>query len=803
MTTSESGWIGKRYSRREDPRLLTGKGQYLADLRVVRDPLVVKFARSSVAHAKIKSIDVSAAARLPGVVLVLTGADIRERIRPLPTPSTVPLLPGHYPTHWPLAVERVKFHGEPVVAVVATDKYTAEDAIELIQVEYEDLPPITDPEKAMGKESPLVHPEIGTNVMFHAVLTGGMTEPEQTANSARVAAIFEAADVVIKERFYGHRCGVMPLETRGAIASWDPEAGLRVWMSTQRPHIDRLVFSELFDIPQNQVQVSAPRDQGGAFGVKAPVYREPIMVVYLTKLLGRPVQWIETREEHLMAVSQERDQIHEMELAADRDGRIIGLRDRVIADNGDSCEGVFWGFIMPFYGAALVPNAYHIPDCDISITAVATNKSALSPARAFGSLPGRFALDRAIDMLARRVGKDAADVRRMNLITQLPCNIATGVHYDSGNFVGVWDKLVQHIDVPKFRQEQLAARAQGRYIGLGFGVAVHASGVASEALVPMEGQPGYGSATLKMDSSGTVTVFEGDAPQGQGHETTMAQIAAEILGISPDDVAVRVGDTNNTPFASGTFGARGGSYTASAVAMAAMAVRDKIVQVVAHDNKLEADPRNFRFEGKAIWHKDREQPLTTVAEVANRIIMKPLDLPTGVDAGLEHTAFFEAKEPMMAFSAHATIVEVDASSGEFKILRYVSSEDVGRVINPMIVEGQVRGGVVQGLSNAMFEEFIYDENGQQLTSSMENYMLANAADVPNIEVVHSDTPCEHTPLGTRGMGEGVPGPVPGALCNAICDALEPFGIEIRDLPVRPDRVWALLQASSTRSGAAR
>jgi aerobic carbon-monoxide dehydrogenase large subunit len=803
MTTSESGWIGKRYSRREDPRLLTGKGQYLADLRVVRDPLVVKFARSSVAHARIKSIDVSAAARLPGVVLVLTGEDIRERIRPLPTPSTVPLLPGHYPTHWPLAVDRVKFHGEPVVAVVATDKYTAEDAIELIQVEYEDLPPITDPEKAMGKESPLVHPEIGTNVMFHAVLTGGMTEPEQTANSARVAAIFEAADVVIKERFYGHRCGVMPLETRGAVASWDPEAGLRVWMSTQRPHIDRLVFSELFDIPQNQVQVSAPRDQGGAFGVKAPVYREPIMVVYLTKLLGRPVQWIETREEHLMAVSQERDQIHEMELAADRDGRIIGLRDRVIADNGDSCEGVFWGFIMPFYGAALVPNAYHIPDCDISITAVATNKSALSPARAFGSLPGRFALDRAIDMLARRVGKDAADVRRMNLITQLPCNIATGVHYDSGNFVGVWDKLVQHIDVPKFREEQLAARAQGRYIGLGFGVAVHASGVASEALVPMEGQPGYGSATLKMDSSGTVTVFEGDAPQGQGHETTMAQIAAEILGISPDDVAVRVGDTNNTPFASGTFGARGGSYTASAVAMAAVAVREKIVKVVAHDNKLEADPANFRFEGKAIWHKDREQPLTTVADVANRIIMKPLDLPAGVDAGLEHTAFFEAKEPMMAFSAHATIVEVDASSGEFKILRYVSSEDVGRVINPMIVEGQVRGGVVQGLSNAMFEEFIYDENGQQLTSSMENYMLANAADVPNIEVVHADTPCEHTPLGTRGMGEGVPGPVPGALCNAICDALAPFGIEIRDLPVRPDRVWALLQASSTRPGGAR
>lgn len=795
MTTVEKGWIGARYSRREDPRLLTGKGQYLADLRVVKDPLVVKFARSRVAHARIRSIDVSAAAKLPGVVLVLTGADIRDKIRPLPTPSTVPLLPGHYPTHWPLAVDRVKFHGEPVAVVVAIDKYVAEDAIELIQVDYEDLPPILDPEQALAPDSPLVHPDIGTNAVFDMVLTGGMTEAEQAANKARVDAIFDRADIVIKERFRGHRCGVMPMETRGIIAHWDPEAGLRVWMTTQRPHIDRLVFSELFDIPQNLVQVSAPRDQGGAFGVKAPVYREPIMVVYLTKLLGRPMQWVETREEHLMAVSQERDQIHYLELAADRQGRILALRDRVVADNGDSCEGVFWGFIMPFYGAALVPNAYHIPDCDISITAVATNKSALSPARAFGSLPGRFAVDRAIDMLARKVGRDAADVRRMNLITQLPCNIATGVHYDSGNFVGVWDKLVENIDVPKFRQEQKAARAEGRYIGLGFGVAVHASGVASEALVPMEGQPGYGSATLKMDSSGTATVFEGDAPQGQGHETTMAQIAAEILGITPEDVTVRVGDTNNTPFASGTFGARGGSYTASAVAMAAMAVRDKIVKVVAHDNKLDPDPAHFRFEGRQIWHKDRAEPLTTMAGVCNRIIMKPLDLPAGVDAGLEHTAFFEAKEPMMAFSAHAAIVEADPSSGEFRILRYISSEDVGRVINPLIVEGQVRGGVVQGLSNAMFEEFIYDENGQQLTTSMENYMLANSADVPNIEILHADTPCEHTPLGTRGMGEGVPGPVPGALCNAICDALEPFGIEIRELPVRPDRVWALLQAA--------
>lgn len=800
MTTPDGGWIGRRYSRREDKRLITGKGQYLADLEA-KDALVLKFVRSSMAHADIKSIDVTAAAALPGVVAVVTGADIRDLIPPLPTSSTTPLLPAHYPTHWPLAVGTVKFHGEPVVAVVATDKYTAEDAVELVHVEYEEKEPVTDPEKALEPGSTLVHPDIGTNAIFSAVLTGGLTEPEQQANSQRVDEIFADADIVIKERFRSHRCGVMPMETRGVIAVSDDDGSLRVWLTTQRPHIDRLVFSELFNIPQNEVHVSAPRDQGGAFGVKAPVYREPIMAVYLARTLGRAVQWVETREEHLMAVSQERDQIHYLELAASSDGRILALRDRVIADNGDSCEGVFWGFVMPFYGSALVPNAYHIPDCDISVTAAATNKSALSPARAFGSFPGRFALDRAIDMLARRVGREAADVRRLNMITELPCNIATGVHYDSGNFVKVWDKLIDHVDLAAFRAEQSAARASGRYLGIGFGVAVHASGVASEALVPMEGQPGYGSATLKIDSTGTVTVFEGDAPQGQGHETTMAQIAAEILGITPENVSVRVGDTNNSPFASGTFGARGGSYTASAVAIAAKHLRDKIVSVIAHDHKLDADPEKFVFADHAIRHTDRSEPLTTLAEVANRIIMKPLDMPAGVDAGLEYTAFFEAAEPMMAFSAHAAVVEVDPSSGEFSILRYVSAEDVGRVINPQIVEGQVRGGVVQGISNTMFEEFIYDENGQQLTTSMDSYMLANSADVPNIEVLHADTPCEHTPLGTRGMGEGMPGAVPGTLCNAVCDALEPFGVEIRELPLRPDRIWALLQEVSKDAGA--
>jgi carbon-monoxide dehydrogenase large subunit len=796
MNESEekSSWVGKHYGRREDNRLITGKGAYLADI-ATPDALIVKFHRSNRAHAKIRSIDVSAARNMEGVIAVLTGEDIKDEIKPFPIPAVKPLLEANYPTYWPLAVDRVKYHGEPVAAVIAVDKYIAEDAIEAIVVDYESLPALVDPEAALEPGAPVLHDGWDNNIMFQAVLTGGFTEDEQKANSVKVDEAMKSADVIVKKRFRTHRCGCTPMETRGAIISWSSNDGLHCWLSTQRPHIDRLVFSDLFNIPHDRVTVRAPRDQGGAFGVKAPIYREPIIVAYAALKYGKTVRWIETREEHLMSVSQERDQIHDLELGATKDGKIIALRDNIIADNGDGCEGVFWGFVMPFYGAALMPNGYDIPACDIKLTCVTTNKPALSPARAFGSLPGRFALARAIDMLAYELGMEPAELRRKNLITDLPTNVATGVHYDKGDFVKVWDTLLEHVDLPAFRKEQERAHAQGRNIGIGFSIGVHASGVASEALVPMEGQPGYGSATVKIGPRGSVEVYEGDAPQGQGHETTMAQVAAETLGIHPDQVTVHVGNTSNTPFASGTFGARGGSYTASAVAMACKSLKEKIAKVFIHDNDLDLTAEEIEFRDGQVISPSSGNIRTTLAEMAERIIMKPIDLPAGVVAGLDETAFFEAAEPMMSFSTHAAIVEVDENSGEFKILRYITCEDVGRVINPQIVEGQVHGGVIQGLSNSMFEEFLYDENGQQLSSTFENYKVAKAADVPNIEVLHANTPCEHTPLGTRGLGEGTPGAVPGALCNAICDAIKHRNVQITELPIRPDRLWALMQAS--------
>ena len=584
------------------------------------------------------------------------------------------------------------------------------------------------------------------------------------------------------------------MEPRGALARYDDIDGLHVVLTTQRPHIDRLAFADLFDLPADKVHVDTPRDQGGAFGVKAPFYREPILAAHMAIKLGRPVKWQETREEHLMSVSQERDQIHDVEAAVADDGRITALRVRVTADAGDGCEGVYWGWVMPFRGTALLTNAYDLPLCDIAVRVAVTNKAVLSPARAFGTYPGRFCIERLMDVIAHRLGLDPVEVRRTNLVHAFPHVTACGVYYDSGDFDKVIDRLLQVVDYAGFRTRQAAARARGRHLGIGFGLGAEMSGVASEVLVPMENQPGFGAALVRVDPRGKVIVVEGDAPAGQGHETTFAQVVADEFGISPDDVAVQYGRTGSSPFGSGTVGARAGSYTVSAIVNACRILKAKIEAVIVHDLGLEAADHAFVYRRGEIVSLRNSNVRRAFREMTERIIMKPLNLPPGMEAGLEQATFFEAAKPMICFSAHCAVVEVDAATGRFTIDRYVTCEDVGTIINPQIVEGQVQGGVVQGISNCLFEEFVYDENGQQMSSTFESYKLANASDVPNIEVNHAGTPCPHTPLGSRGLGEGIPGAVPGACVNAVCDALLPFGVEIMSLPLRPDKILAALRA---------
>ncbi|CAN0421662.1 unnamed protein product [Laminaria digitata] len=794
---TKGSWLGKSLPRAEDQRLTTGKGSYFADVES-RDAVHLWFVRSVHAHARIVSIDTSAAEAMEGVVAVVTGDEMKRSMKSLPIPTVLPSFDARYPEYWALATEKVRWHGEPVAAVLATDKYLAEDAAEAVVVEYDPLPPVLDPEAALEADSPKLYEDWPDNEIFALGYTGGFEADGIAENDKQVDAIFANAPHVLKERFKTHRCGVCPIETRGAMAQWSETEGMTVWLTTQRPHIERLALADLFDIPTTLMRVVAPRDQGGGFGVKAPFYREHIVVCFMAKKLGRTVRWVETREEHLMTVSQERDQIHDLEIAADNDGKILAIRDRGVGDIGDGRQGVYWGFVMPNLGAAMLPNAYNIPIGDIKIRCAVTNKTCLSPSRSFGALPTRFAMERALDMLARRIGMETAELKRRNLVSKFPYDSITGVHMDTGDFVAAWDKLIEHVDLKGVRAKQKVALKEGRHIGVGFACGAEFSGVPSAVLVPLENQPGYGVVNMRIDPRGKVLIYEGDAPTGQGHETTMAQVAAHEFGINPSDVIIRAGDTEKTPLSSGTIGARGASYTMAAISQACRALKEKMARFVIHDMKIDdAEPDDFEFvDGFIVLKRDSNlrQPF---AETADRIIMRPIDLPAGETGGLEHTAYFESDMPMICFTCQAAVVEVDAETGQFEVLRYLTVEDVGTVINPSIVEGQVQGGVIQGMSNAMFEEFVYDENGQQLTADFENYRVASAADVPHIEVNHAPTPCEQTPLGIKAVGEGRPGPVPGALANAICDALSPLGVEITSLPLRPQKILEAIEAART------
>ncbi len=787
-------WLGAPAPRKEDLRLITGSGKYVADI-VLPGMLHAVFVRSEYAHARINGINKREAESMPGVVAVYTGDDLKDVVKSMDQPVLKPNLPAQYPSYHALAVGKVRYHGEPVALVVARDKYVAVDAAESVAVDYEELPVVVDAEKALEADAPLVHDDATSNEIFAATFTGGETEEEQNENAVEVEKIFEAADVVVSERFKVHRTGVTPIEPRGVLCDWNVSDGLTAYITTQRPHIDRLALVDVLDIPAEKVRVIAPRDMGGGFGIRAPFYRENVVIAHAARKLGRPVRWIESRYESLMNVGQERDQVNYLEVAASKDGELLALRSRAVANNGVGCIGVYWGFVMPWLGAIELPNGYAWQKGDVRLRVASTNKASLTPSRAFGHFPMRFSLERAIDMVAHKIGMEPSDLRRKNLVPQLPYTSVTGEYFDSGDFIKVWDNLIAQIDLGAFRKEQATAREQGRYLGIGFGCGVELSGVASELLVPMENQPGYGAASVRIEPRGKVFVYGGDAPSGQGHETTTAQAVAAIFGIDPGDVVVTTGDTSTTPFGSGSVGARYGSYFVSAVAKACAELKDKITRILAHDMEIEAQVEHFEFKNGEIVYLSDPEKKKSFREAVERIIMWPINLPEGEVGGLDTTAFFEAANPMISFNADCCIVEVNADSGAFEIKRWITSEDVGRAINPMVVDGQMHGAIAQGISNAVFEEFVYDEQGQQLTADFENYKLATAADLPDFEVTYAPTPCPHTPLGTRGIGEGRPSSIPGTLTNAVCDALVPFGVEITELPLRPGAIWRKIQES--------
>ncbi len=783
-----TNWVGRSVPRKEDQRLLTGEGQYVSDI-VLPFMVEVGFLRSPHAHARIRRIDASKAKALRGVIDVKTGKDF-EHLGPILTDLSVPNLPGatKRPSFGPMPVDEVGYVGDLVAVVVGKDRYVVEDAVRRIDVDYEPLPAVLDAEAGLRENAPLVYPEWGDNVVYRQKFSAGDAD-----------AAFRAADLVVAERFRGPRSGASPMEPRASLATWSRAEGLTIWMTTQRSHIKRHLLAEYFKVPDSKIRVIAPKDVGGGFGVKAPLYREDIVVCALAMMLGRPVKWTENRQENLAVIGQERDQIHDLSMALAKDGKILAVRDRILTDCGDARVPIYVSFSMPWLGMMYLTNAYDIPSVDIDLVCVVTHKPGLTPSRAFGSFVPRFAIDRIVDIAARKLAIDPVEIRRRNAIDRYPYTTATGVYCDCGDFPGALDKATAAIGYQEFRAQQAAARREGRYLGIGFSMGIEFSGLSSKILVPMERQPGFGVASIRMDADGSVQVAHGDQPQGQGHDTTISQVVADQLGTSPDHIYVISGDTRSTPFAAGTLASRMGGYTLSAALLAARGLRPKLAAIAAHLLSVKASEEDFVFaDGKLTLASDPSQSVS-LAKIAETALLAPTELPDGMDGGLENTAHFEAEPAgMQSTNVHVATVEVFPNTGVVKILRYVAVDDAGFPVNPMMVRGQVHGGAALGISNAMHEEFVFDASGGQVTTSLLNYLMASAGDVPAIEVLEHHVPTPHTPLGSKGKGEGPTGMAPGALGNAIADALEPFGVVLRDLPFSRERIWKLVAAAKAR-----
>jgi carbon-monoxide dehydrogenase large subunit len=766
--------VGQSFKRVEDPRLITGEGRYVDDVQLPR-MCYAAILRSPYAHARIRHIDVSKALQTPGVVTVITGKDILGKIGPLPC-AAHPVPEMKMPTHYALAVNKVYFVGHPVAVVVAEDRYLARDALDLIEVDYEELPPVTDPQKALQPDAPIIHEDLGTNLAFEWKIEGG-----------DVDAAFAQAEVIVRQDFVNQRLIPVPMEPRCVLAEWD--AGnrlLTIWTSTQIPHLVRSLVAGMLNLPENHVRVIAP-DVGGGFGQKLQVYVEEALMGYLAMTLDRPVKWTETRRENFMASIHGRDQIGVMELALKRDGTILGLRYDVIAD-----MGAYYQLLtpaIPTLTGLMLCGAYKIPAVRMTKKAVFTNKMCTDAYRGAGRPEATFLLERMMDLAAKELGMDPAEIRRKNFIPPdaFPYTTPHGITYDSGNYEAALNRALELVEYEKWRKEQQEARKQGRYIGIGISSYVEICGMGPSKAMPAGG---WESATVRVEPSGKVIVLTGAHPHGQGEETSFTQIVAEELGVAPEDVMVIHGDTEKVQYGIGIFGSRGLAVGGTAVYMAAQRVKEKARKIAAfllNVSEAEVEARDGTF----VKRNDPSKFVTwqQIAQAA----YDPKNYPPDMEPGLVATAFYEPSNFTFPSGTHICVCEVDIETGEVKILRYVAVDDCGKVVNPLLVEGQIIGGIVQAFGQAMMERCVYDENGQLLTGELLDYAIPKAHNAPKIVVDRVETPSPVNPLGAKGVGEaGTIGATP-AFINAVCDALEPLGIRHIDMPLTPARVWHAIQ----------
>ena len=772
-------FFGAAVKRREDPRFLQGEGRFIDDI-VLPGMLHAAFFRSPHAHARIVRIDTTAAASAPGVVRVFTFSDLERWMKPLPLFGAVP--PGlaavvkfdvRQAPQWALCRDRARHVGEIVVMIVADSPERAADAVDLIEVEWDLLPPVVDMRRAAEPGAQLIHPEWGNNI--------GIAFTHAIGDADRA---FAEADATVAETFHIQRYVGMPLEGRGVVAVWDRRDGtLTTWNSTQVSHFVQQGLTGALGVAPHKIRVIAP-DLGGGFGTKASGYAEDALIPIAARVLGRPVKWIESRREHMSGAAHARHQVHAISLAARRDGTILAVRDRIWLDLG---AYNVWGVVLPYNTVAHLIGPHRIKNMRVDVQAVVTNKTPNAPYRGAGRPETVFAMDRIVDCLARELRMDPAEIRRRNYIRPdelpydfgMPYRDGNPLVYDTGDFPEALEKALEAADYKQFRAEQAALRARGVHRGIGISGYVEGT-----AIGPYEG------ATVKLDLAGRVLVATGAINSGQGHETSFAQIAADALGVPLDWVTVIGGDTAAVPFGVGTFASRSAVTAGNSIADACREVRTKLAR--AAGALLEAAPDDIEIEDGRVFVKGSPGSGVDLARVVQASI--PTFAKPGVASpDFEASAYHHVPTVTYASAVHVAQVEVDPATGAVKLLRYVVAHDCGRVINPIIVDGQVHGGVAQGVGGALFEEMVYDETGQLLTGSLMDYAVPKADDLPLIETVHLEFPSPRNPLGVKGLGEGGAISPPAAIANAVEDALAPFGVRITETPVTAARIVALLQ----------
>ncbi|HZG48082.1 MAG TPA: xanthine dehydrogenase family protein molybdopterin-binding subunit [Thermoleophilaceae bacterium] len=779
--------IGAPMKRKEDPRMITGRGRYTDNI-ALPGMLHAAIVRSPEAHAAIVSMDTSAARERPGVVAVLTGEEMASDFAgPLAMVWAPPGVEIKTPEHWPLKRGQVKHVGDPVAVVVAASRGVAVDAAEDVVVEYDPKPAVVDPEAALEDGAPLVWEEFGTNQTHEWAVGGGDIE----------AALAEA-DVTVEHRFVNHRTSGAPIEPRCSIA--EPRGdGVTLYSTTQIPHITRFVLGGMLGIPEDKLRVIAP-DVGGGFGAKLQVYAEEALMVALARRLGRPVKWTETRSEHMTTSHHGRDQINYVTLGAKRDGTVTGCRARIIADLG-AYQQLLTPFI-PTLGFPVMGGCYRFPAIDLHFTGVFTNKMCTDAIRGAGRPEATYWIELMMDRLADELGMDRLELRRKNFIPkeEFPFETALGIVYDSGDYHGTLDRLLETFDLEEFRREQASLRAQGKLRGVGISTYVEVCGLAPSRAVGPQGvglqAAFYESANVRVTPTGSVTVFSGASPHGQGLDTSFAQIAGELLGVDPENVQVLHGDTDQGAWGWGTYGSRSLAVGGEAVARASRKVQEKAKRICAA--LLEAAPEDIELAEGAFRVKGSPDKSMSMAEIAGAAHIPPNELPADIEPGLEESSFYDPENFVFPFGAHACVVEVDPETGKVEVVRYVAVDDCGPAINPMLIDGQVHGGIVHAIGQALYEQVVYDEEGQLVTGTFVDYALPTAAELPGFETDRTVTPSPVNSLGVKGIGEAGTIAATPAVAAAVLDALEPLGVKDLDMPFTPMRVWQAIEEAKGR-----